>query len=55
MKDKGNTLTLWQSALIITGYGIGGGVMAMPYLAEKNGVISAFIILTVALIYLYRG
>ena len=55
MKDQGNTLTLWQSASIITGYGIGGGVMAMPYLAEKNGVITAFVILTVALIYLYLG
>ena len=55
MRDGKTTLSLWQSASIITGYGIGGGVMAMPYLAEKNGVISAFIILTVALIYLYRG
>ena len=27
--------------------------MAMPYLAEKNGLITAFVILTVALIYLY--
>ena len=55
MKDQENTLTLWQSASIITGYGIGGGVMAMPYLAEKNGLITAFVILTVALIYLYLG
>lgn len=29
--------------------------MAMPYLAEKNGVITAFVILTVALIYLHLG
>ncbi len=29
--------------------------MAMPYLAEKNGLITAFVILTVALIYLYLG
>ena len=55
MKDGKTTLSLWQSASIITGYGIGGGVIVIPYLAEKNGLITAFIILTVALIYLYRG
>ena len=49
MDSEKNTLTLWQSAAIITGYGIGGGVMAMPYLTEKNGIISAFLILTLAL------
>lgn len=32
-------LTVAESACIITGYGIGGGVMAMPYLAQKNGVV----------------
>ena len=36
MQDGKTTLSLWQSASIITGYGIGGGVMAMPYLAEKT-------------------
>lgn len=29
-------LTVAESACIITGYGIGGGVMAMPYLAQKR-------------------
>lgn len=46
MKNK--QLTVWEAACIITGYGVGGGVMAMPYLAAKNGVISAFIILVIA-------
>ncbi|MDY4610725.1 MAG: aromatic amino acid transport family protein [Sphaerochaetaceae bacterium] len=45
---KKATLTVWESACIITGYGIGGGVMAMPYLAQKNGIIMSTIILLVA-------
>lgn len=35
MKRK---LTTWEAACIITGYGIGAGVLSMPYLAEKNGL-----------------
>ena len=46
MKNK--QLTVWEAACIITGYGVGGGVMAMPYLAAKNGVVSALIILVAA-------
>jgi len=38
-------LTVWEAACIITGYGIGGGVMAMPYLAAKNGVILSLLVL----------
>ncbi len=38
-------LTTWEAACIITGYGVGGGVMAMPYLAAKNGAVMALIIL----------
>ena len=45
MKTK---LSVWQASCIITGYGIGGGVMAMPYLAERNGVVVSLIILVVA-------
>jgi len=41
-------LTVWQAACIVTGYGIGGGVMAMPYLAARNGVVVSLIILVVA-------
>ncbi|WP_343249296.1 aromatic amino acid transport family protein [Diplocloster hominis] len=41
-------LTTWESACIITGYGIGGGVMAMPYLAEKNGIPISLLILAAA-------
>jgi amino acid permease len=41
-------LTVWEAACIITGYGIGGGVLAMPYLAAKNGVWAALTILALA-------
>lgn len=41
-------LTVWEAACIITGYGIGGGVMAMPYLAARNGVVVGLLILVVA-------
>jgi len=41
-------LTVWEAACIITGYGIGGGVLAMPYLAAKNGVWAALAILALA-------
>ena len=41
-------ITTWEAACIITGYGIGGGVLAMPYLAEKNGIVLAVVILLVA-------
>jgi len=42
------TISTWEAACIITGYGIGGGVLAMPYLAEKNGIILAMVILFAA-------
>ena len=45
---KSKQLTVWEAACIITGYGIGGGVMAMPYLAAKNGIFASLIILILA-------
>lgn len=45
MKKK---LTTWEAACIITGYGVGAGVLSMPYLAEKNGFITATLILVAA-------
>ena len=47
------TLTNWEAACIITGYGIGGGVMSMPYLAQKAGFIPAMLILIVSLFASY--
>ena len=51
--EKKKTLTTWQAACIITGYGIGGGVMSMPYLAEKTGLVWALIILVITLFASY--
>lgn len=44
-------LTVWESACIITGYGIGGGVMAVPYLASKNGIGTTLAIILVSFIF----
>lgn len=41
-------LTTWEAACIITGYGIGGGILSMPYLSEKIGFINSLIVLAVA-------
>ncbi|MBQ0041022.1 MAG: hypothetical protein KBS56_03250 [Clostridiales bacterium] len=41
-------LTTWEAACIITGYGVGGGVLSMPYLANKIGFINSLIVLVVA-------
>ncbi|MFB0921361.1 MAG: aromatic amino acid transport family protein [Oscillospiraceae bacterium] len=46
-------LTAWEAACIITGYGIGGGVLSMPYLAEKVGLLLSFVILVIALLASY--
>ena len=46
MKNK--QLTIVESACISTGYGIGGGVMAMPYLAQRNGCLMSLLILAAA-------
>jgi amino acid permease len=45
MKSK---LSVWEAACIITGYGIGGGVMAMPYLTDRVGVVMGLGILIIA-------
>ena len=41
-------LTTWEAACIITGYGIGSGVLSMPYLTQKTGFAGAMIILLIA-------
>ena len=43
--EKNKKLTVWESACIITGYGVGGGVLSMPYMAERNGFLVAMLIL----------
>lgn len=46
-------LTMWESACIITGYGIGGGVMAMPFFVDRCGFLAASIIIIVSFIFSY--
>ncbi len=41
-------LTLFEGAAIITGYGIGGGIMAVPYLASLNGILTFVILILIA-------
>lgn len=41
-------LTLFEAACTITGYGLGGGVMAVPYLASLNGLLPFFLLLVLA-------
>ena len=47
------TLSTFEASAIITGYGIGGGVMAMPVLVNKVGIIMAIGILLIALLANY--
>ncbi len=51
MKEK--KLTVWESACIITGYGVGGGVLSMPYLTERIGVVMALVVLLLSLLASY--
>lgn len=46
--QKNKQLSVWEAACIITGYGIGGGVMSMPYLAARIGFVNACLVLIVA-------
>lgn len=46
-------LTTWEAACIITGYGIGAGVLSMPYMAARNGILLSTVILIMALLASY--
>ena len=46
--EKKKQLTTWEAACIITGYGIGGGILSMPYLCERVGFINSLIVLAIA-------
>lgn len=39
MTEDKKKLTLFEAACVITGLGVGGGIMAVPYLASKAGVL----------------
>ena len=44
-------LTLIEASCIITGYGVGGGILAVPYLASLNGAVSVIAIILAAYIF----
>lgn len=44
-------LTLIEASCIITGYGVGGGILAVPYLASLNG--AAAVVITILAAYLF--
>lgn len=50
MKQK---LSVWRAACIITGYGVGTGVMALPYLVERAGFIPGLLIVVLAFLFNY--
>ena len=51
MKNK--QLSTWEAACIITGYGIGAGVLSMPYVANIVGFPASVAILVVSFIASY--
>lgn len=51
MKNK--ELTTWEAACIITGYGIGAGVLSMPYVADIVGFPASVAILVLAFLASY--
>lgn len=53
MKTNKKQLTTWEAACIITGYGIGAGVLSMPYMAARNGIFLSTVILILALLASY--
>ncbi|HWR10773.1 MAG TPA: aromatic amino acid transport family protein [Rectinemataceae bacterium] len=46
--EGADRLGLWQAASIIAGYGIGGGVLALPYLVSLNGLPVALLVILAA-------
>ena len=46
-------LTVWQAACIITGYGVGSGIMTLPYLVNRAGLLWGAVILVGAFFFSY--
>lgn len=44
-------LTFVEASCIITGYGVGGGIMAVPFLAAQNGLLVTLLIIAVAYLF----
>lgn len=48
MADKKRELTFFEATSIVAGCGIGGGVMAVPYLASTNGIATTALVFAAA-------
>lgn len=48
-----NKLTTWQAACIITGYGVGSGIMTLPYLVDRAGLVPSLLIMLAAFFFSY--
>ena len=46
-----NRLTLLEASCIITGYGVGGGILAVPYLSSLNGAAAVIVVMAVAYLF----
>ena len=44
-------LTLLEASCIITGYGVGGGILAVPYLSSLNGAAAVIVVMAVAYLF----
>ena len=53
MNKEKKQLTTWQAACIITGYGLGAGVLSMPCMAQRCGLPLSLLILSVSLFASY--
>lgn len=53
MAQTASKLTTWQGACIITGYGVGSGIMALPYLVSQAGTVASLLLLVAAFFFSY--
>jgi amino acid permease len=47
-KMKGHSLTRWEATSLMVGAGVGAGIMAVPFLAERVGLVGLALVLPVA-------
>lgn len=48
MSASQKKLTVFEAACVVAGLGFGGGIMAVPYLASLNGIVSFVVIIIIA-------
>ncbi len=51
MDEKKKRLSFFEAASIVAGYGIGGGIMAVPYLASLSGIIPFLAVLIASYLF----